>query len=245
LAAPSAYTLDRCLSIEAGTPVLLAPTNRKEEPTRRVSMSYVIDCALNGRLGFSGKAYFFRNDRYVRYDWNANAADPGYPASLSAWNLPGAFQTGVHAALNGEGPYQDRAYFFRGTEYVAYDWSTDVVTGPSHLTAWNLPAPFLSGFGTAINGSLGSGKAYFFKGDRYVRYDWHLNQVDPGYPASVDDWSLPTFFRTALHAALNGEAQFQGKAYFFRGPKYVSYDWAGKQVASPGHLSAWNLPGDL
>lgn len=208
-------------------------------------MSYIIDSAINGRLGFGGKAYFFRNNRYVRYDWNTNQVDAGYPAPLSAWNLPGPFQAGVHAALNGERSFQDKAYFFLGDQYVAYDWVTDEVAGPSQLTAWNLPADFVSGLSTAINGPSGSGKAYLFKGEQYVRYDWDLNQIDPGYPASVADWNLPRFFRTGLQAALNGEAQFQGKVYFFRGPQYASYDWSANEVGSSGHLSAWNLPADL
>jgi hypothetical protein len=206
-------------------------------------MSYIIDAAINGRLGYSGKAYFFRNDRYLRYDWTSNEPDsPGYPAPLSAWNLPGIFATGVRAALNGEGPYQDKAYFFRGAEYVSYDWSTDQVAGPSPLSAWNLPTAFLSGFNTAINGSIGSGKAYFFQGDQYLRYDWQRNEVDAGFPASVHDWNLPSFFRT-LHAALNGEGPYQGRAYFFRGPRYATYVWATKEIYGWGHLTAWNLPG--
>jgi hypothetical protein len=208
-------------------------------------MSYIIDAAINGRLGYSGKAYFFRNARYVRYDWNTNQVDSGYPTSLALWNLPGDFLQGVHAALNGAGPYQDKVYFFRGDQYVGYDWVTDQVTGASSLAAWNLPADFTAGFGTAINGSLGSGKAYFFKGDQYVRYDWHRNQIDSGYPASLDDWNLPRFFGTGLQAALNGENSFQGSAYFFRGPRYASYAWATNEVYSFGHLSAWNLPGDI
>ena len=208
-------------------------------------MSYIVDGAINGRLGLTGKAFFFRNDRYVRYDWNTNQVDPGYPAPLSLWELPAPFQTGIRAALNGEGPQQDMTYFFRGDQYATYDWPTGAVSGPSPLSALNLPTDFATGFSTAINGPLGSGKAYFFRGNRYVRYDWQLNQIDPGFPAALDDWNLPRFFEGGLHAALNGEGPYQGSAYFFRGPKYASYYWSTNEVYSGGHLSAWNLPGDL
>jgi hypothetical protein len=73
-------------------------------------MSYIFDAAVNGLLGFSGKAYFFRNNLYIRYDWATNQIDPGYPASVNLWHLPGIFATGVRAAVNGEGQFQNKTY---------------------------------------------------------------------------------------------------------------------------------------
>src|SRR5215212_1855207 len=134
-------------------------------------MAYIIDAACNGRFSFSGRAYFFRRGRYVRYDWATNQLDQ-MATPLSAWNLAGDFLTGVQAALNGHGDHAGKVYFFRGSRYVSYDWMDGRVSGPNPLTLWNLPAPFVSGFGTALDGPAGSGKAYFFQGDQFVRYDW-------------------------------------------------------------------------
>ena len=50
-----------------------------------------------------------------------------YPTSLSAWNLPGDFASGVDAALEGIGSYDGKAYFFRGDKYVCYDGAANDV----------------------------------------------------------------------------------------------------------------------
>ena len=136
-------------------------------------MSFIIDTAINGQGPYVGKAYFFKGSQYVRYDWNAEQVDTGYPLDLTAWNFPAAFQGGLHAALNGAGPYAGKGYFFRDDQYIRYDWSTDQIDDgyPLHLSAWNLPAPFLSGIDAAINGyGPFAGKAYFFKEQEYCRH---------------------------------------------------------------------------
>ncbi|KAB1144992.1 hypothetical protein F7R91_20160 [Streptomyces luteolifulvus] len=206
-------------------------------------MAYIFDTALNGRGAYAGKAYFFRDDRYVRYDWALDRADYG-PFYVSGWNLPGAFTTGVDAALNGGAQHQGKAYFFRGDKYVTYDWNTNQGSDPGPLSQWNLPPSFASGIDTAIDGQGAyAGKAYFFKDDQYVTYDWATGQTEGPSPQSP--WSLPGTFRRGVHAALNGEGAHQGKAYFFRGPQYVRRYWSTGAVQGPIHISAWNLRGAI
>jgi len=147
--------------------------------------------ALDGRGAYLGKAFFFRGGEYVRYDWATNDVDPGYPASLGLWNLPGAFLDGIDAALNGSGSYDGKAYFFRGNGYVRYDWASGNVDPgyPASLSAWNLPGDFANGIDDAINGQGDfAGKAYFFRGGEYVRYDWASGNVDPYYPQPISLW---------------------------------------------------------
>ena len=207
-------------------------------------MAYIFDTALNGQGPYVGKAYFFRDDRYLRYDWATDRVDSG-PTSLAAWNLPAPFNAGVDAALNGQGPYQGYAYFFRGNQYVRYVWSTDQVGSPASLSAWNLPADFASGIDTALNGEGSfAGKAYFFRGNQWVRYDWASDRGDLG-PTSLGTWHLPAPFHKGVHATLNGERQFQGRAYFFRGPHYARYFWSTGQAEGPVHLDAWKLRGGI
>lgn len=86
-----------------------------------------IDAALAGRGRFAGKGYLFKGSQYIRYDW-ASAAVEGGPAPLTAWNLPPPFSSGVDAAVNGRGKYDGYAYFFKGEDYVRYDWSADTVS---------------------------------------------------------------------------------------------------------------------
>src|SRR5215467_7290833 len=130
----------------------------------------------------------------------------------------------VDAALQGQKKYAGKAYFFKGSQYVRFDWSADRVDGgyPLPLTEWNLSGDFAAGIDAAVNG-LGkyAGKAYFFLGNQYVRYDWSTEKVDGGYPLPLTEWKLTGDFATGIDAAVNGLGKYSGKAYFFRGNQYV------------------------
>ena len=166
-----------------------------------------LDAALNGRGPYAGKAYFFKGGQYLRYDWQRDAVDEGFPASLDAWNLPAEYRTGIDAALNGFGEYEGKCYLFRGDSYLRYDWSTDRVDEgyPSPISAWKLP----QGFGPSIDAAVNApanyqpapadgaaapdayrGKAWFFARGRYLRYDWAADRVDEGFPAPMSAWTL-------------------------------------------------------
>ncbi|HWT25772.1 MAG TPA: hemopexin repeat-containing protein [Solirubrobacteraceae bacterium] len=151
-----------------------------------------IDDAVSGRAAYEGKAYFFAGSEYARYDWTADRMDPGYPQPLAAWKLPHPFDLGIGTAVNGRGAYEGKAYFFRGDQYVRYDWSRDGVDPgyPAQLSLWKLPAPFHLGIDGAINGEAAyADKLYLFKGDQYVRYDWNADSPDPGYPQPISQWT--------------------------------------------------------
>lgn len=85
-----------------------------------VHFSSDLDGAVNGKGPFAGKAYFFKGDRYARYDWATNQVD--FVALLGAFDLPASFRSGIDAVVNGAGPYEGKAFFFKGDQYVRYDW---------------------------------------------------------------------------------------------------------------------------
>src|SRR5438067_540829 len=210
-------------------------------------MSFIIDTAINGQGRYAGKAYFFKGNQYVRYDWNSEQVDTGYPLNLTEWNVPEAFQVGLEAALNGAGSYIGKAYFFKGDQYIRYDWSTGQIDDgyPFHLSAWNLPAQFLSGIDAAINGyGTFAGKAYFFKDQEYVRYDWATEQIDEQGVLPLAVWQLASPCSWRVDAALEGQGRYAGKAYFFRHGIYVRYDWLTQSCDSdyPAHIDLWKLP---
>lgn len=97
-----------------------------------------IDAALDGKLGYTGKAYFFHGSQYVRYDWARGQVDFG-PASIATyWLLPEPFASGIDAAINGEGAFEGKAYFFKGGQYVRYDWAQKQVDyGPVSIENWS------------------------------------------------------------------------------------------------------------
>lgn len=193
------------------------------------------DAALNGGGPFAGKCYFFKGDKYIRYDWSGDKADPGYPKSIDAnWhNLPAGFKSNFDTALNGRGPFSGKCYFFKGDKYVRYDWGADRADSgfPKKIADFwrDLPAGFRDNFDAAINGNgPWAGKCYFFKGENYIRYDWQNDRTDPGYPKKTADfWNcLPTSFTGSYDAALEGDKQFAGRGYFFKGTNYIRYSWS-------------------
>lgn len=199
-----------------------------------------VSTAVEGQAAYSDKAYFFLGDQYVRYDWKTDRVDANYPASTRLWGLPANYLMGVDAALNGQGPFAGKLYFFRGDQYVRYDWAQDRVDqAPAGLSAWGMPAPFTSGVDAALSGQAGyAGKAYFFRGGNYIRYDWGSNKIDKG-PTPLTAWNFPPAFLGGVDAALNGAGRYAGKAYFFKGDHYLRYDWASDRVEFVGDLSAW------
>ncbi len=101
------------------------------------------------------QAYFFKSNRYLRYNIDTDLVDVG-PIEISTYwtNLPAEFQSDLDAVVNwGDG----HAYFFKSNRYVRYNIDTDLVdVGPIEIsTYWtNLPAEFQSNLGDVINWSL-------------------------------------------------------------------------------------------
>jgi hypothetical protein len=207
-----------------------------------------VHAALNGREAFEGKAYLLRDRAYYRYTWDPEETDKGFPVSIARWSFPPKFAAGeIDAALNGEKQFAGAAYFFKGPSYVRYDWPTGV-TEPDlrPLTAWNLTGSFLDGVDAACNGREDfDGKAYFFKGDRYSRYDWASGTLDVEN-ASLSAWSLPAPFDAGVDAALEGAGPFAGFVYFFRGNRWVGYNWREGTVSPPQEITGtWRGLGEV
>ena len=199
------------------------------------------DAALNGGGPFAGKCFFFKGANYIRYDWLSDKADPGYPKNIDAnWhNMPAGFKSDFDCALNGRGPFAGKCYFFKGDKYVRYDWGADKAEAgyPKKIADFwkDLPGDFRDNYDAAINGGGPfTGKAYFFKGENYIRYDWQNDRTDPGYPKKTADfWScLPSTFTGSYDAALEGDLQFVGRGYFFKGNNYIRYNWAEDRAES-------------
>jgi len=74
----------------------------------------------------NGKLYFFKGDKYIRYDIASNVVDANYPRPI-AGNWPGMAEAGfdrIDAAITWP---TRKAYFFRGDQYVRYDVAADHV----------------------------------------------------------------------------------------------------------------------
>ena len=206
----------------------------------------IIEAAVNGEGAHESFAYFFHGDQYIKYNWETDLFESGYPDTISKWNFPGKCAGGIDAAFNGSGSSAGKAYFFREDEYVRFDWANNAVDNdyPKKLSTWNLPGDFANGIDAAVNGQGAyKGKIYFFKGDQYLRYDLENITIDIGYPKPISAWNLPENFKDGVDAALCGKLRYEGKLYFFRQDIFISYDWATQKAegTAPKDTGAWQM----
>ena len=71
--------------------------------------------------GGNGRAYFFKGDKYWRYNELKKSVDPGYPRlTRHGWGVP----NNLDAALQWK---NGKSYFFKGLEYYGYDDFADLI----------------------------------------------------------------------------------------------------------------------
>ncbi len=188
----------------------------------------------------SAKVFFFRGDRYLRYDAATDRCDEGYPLSIGDYwpGMRGAgFDQGVQAAVNwGNG----KLYFFKGDQYVRYDVATDRVDdGYPMSIAASWTGFNAAGFDRDLSGAVRWDEriAYFFKGNQYLRYDIVADRVDEGYPRLIGD-SWPGLAAAGFDRDLRAPIDWtNGSAYLFKGNQYVRYDMVNDRSAEGYPLS--------
>ena len=112
-----------------------------------------------------------------------------------------------------------KAYFFRGTQYVRYDIDADKPDeGYPRTIDSGWPGLFKQDIDAAV--VWPNGTAYFFSGSQYTRYDVAADRAEQDYPKSISS-GWPGVFEDGIDAAVVWP---NGKAYFFRGSEYTRYD---------------------
>ncbi|XP_018329458.1 matrix metalloproteinase-25-like [Agrilus planipennis] len=86
-----------------------------------------IDAAQNWKV--NGKTYFYKKDRFWRYNETSRTMDNGYPKNMNRWR-------GVPHDLDAALTWKDgRTYFFKGKLYWAFDNKWIITTEESPLPA--------------------------------------------------------------------------------------------------------------
>ena len=146
-----------------------------------------LEGALRGQGSFSEFSYFFRNGQYQRIQHATMNPDGASQSTAELWNLPARY-TSLNAVFSGSGKKSQFAYFFRGNEYVRYDWNT-VKPSPGYPKTigpnWHIGAPFDRDIDGAIIGlARFATKAYLFKTINVTVNDVDGNLVPAGTPDS-------------------------------------------------------------
>src|SRR5262249_35831446 len=107
-----------------------------------------------------------------------------------------------------------------------------VVNGPKSIESRlrGLKPPFTSGIDAAVN--WGDGNLYLFKGAQYWKYDILLDRATTADPVAIaGGWTyFPAEFKAGIAAAFNAG---EGRAYFFKGGRYLRYHIRDGKVDRP------------
>ncbi|WP_431163515.1 murein L,D-transpeptidase catalytic domain-containing protein [Flagellimonas beolgyonensis] len=213
-------------------------------------MSYkVIGAALNGWGKMKGKCFLFKGGNMIRFDWQKDRPDSGYPHPIPLFKSKDDVQNSADAALNGKKQFEGYCYFFKDDKYVAHHWDNE--NGPfwktKSLGLWHLKGDFLKGIDAAFNGKgKYEGYAYLFKGSKYVIYDWAKDAPTDNKIRDIATWNLPKEFNTGIDAALDGDGPFSNFTYFFKGDKYAKYNWNNNKVNGPYSIRKfWRIENKL
>lgn len=145
-----------------------------------------IPCNVDGAVKHPSnpnKVYFFKWDKYYRFDMSNNTLDDGYPTKLG-----GKYWPGVPTDIDGvfHHPTNNKIYFFKEGEYYRYDVNNNEVDNGYPLP---LGARFWPGIPHKINGvtnnPVDNNIIYFFAQDTYYRYNLHQDKVEDGYPKNI------------------------------------------------------------
>ena len=88
-----------------------------------------INAAFNGKFSRDGRAYFFKQDRYLRYSWGdasgrGEGIDPEYPRPIGKMlRMPADFAGGIEAAVDGDAAFAQYGYLFKKDRYIRFNWN--------------------------------------------------------------------------------------------------------------------------
>src|SRR6476660_2841097 len=148
----------------------------------------IFNSTVGGGTIFPGVVWIFMGEDYIRLNLRTNelSGPQTIAANWGSGRWPSTFASGVQAAVSFTNE-PTLVWFFKGSQYVRYNLSSDVVEGgPADIAPnWpGWPASFSSGLDAAVpgRGAQYEGMAWLFKGSEYIRYNNNsgVGQVDVG-----------------------------------------------------------------
>ncbi|MGO1073025.1 hemopexin repeat-containing protein [Lysobacter sp. CA199] len=184
----------------------------------------------------NGKAYFFKDAQYLRYDLTARNVDPGYPLAISGnWAGLEKFAGGARDIEAAFFFSRSKLYFFKGDQYIRYNLDNDRADAyyPANLSdsSWPGSGYWPANWSGVLNFS--NSKSYVFKPGEYLRYDRTLDRADAGYPATITAGNWPGL--QALYAGSAFELASSGgtgamQSYQLNGRVPADAQWAEVEI---------------
>ncbi|MGH8081601.1 MAG: hemopexin repeat-containing protein [Lysobacter sp.] len=184
----------------------------------------------------NGKAYFFKDAQYLRYDMAARSVDAGYPLPIAA-NWPG-LEKFAGGARDIDATFffgRSKLYIFKGDQYIRYNLDNDRADTyyPAYISdsVWPGAGYWPANWSGALN--FNTSKSYVFKPGEYLRYDRTQDRADAGYPATITAGNWPGL--QALYAGSAFELAPAGgngamQTYELRGRVPADAQWAEVEI---------------
>ena len=176
------------------------------------------------------KMYLFDGKKYVRWSSASHTMDSGYPKQIHGpWpGVPGDLDAAIYAGYS-SGSFNNKLYFFKGNQYWRWNIETDAMSDGYPKLIKNGWPGIPNNLDAAVYGGRSdthrNNKLYFFKGSQYWRWDIELDELEPGYPKTIQDlWpGLPNNLDMAVYSGFS-DSNRANKLYFFKDNKYWRWD---------------------
>lgn len=157
-----------------------------------------VDAILNGKFSRKGYSYFFKGPNYARYNWALDTVDVKPIASFAPGSMPAFFQSGIDAALDGDGRWADYGYLFKGDWYIRVNWDRNG-TNPRIDNVSNIVG-FWGGVGEFLKAGEAKSKAFEWLWAAKLQLDSYIDATKHHLPYLGVDLmhnALRTHFRLA------------------------------------------------
>jgi hypothetical protein len=153
----------------------------------------------------------------------------------------------IDGSLPDPGDNSTKGLILSGGWAVEYDWGLDRSTAtnqPRRLSAIGFPAPYDTDLEGVLRGRAAfSSFLYLFKNGRYLRLQASTLTPEGSDALTAPAWGLPADWIN-FDAVLPGRGIKINFCYFFRGSRYIRFDWTRNEVSSgyPKFIgSEWHL----